>query len=201
MELETNKYIKKLENVSNNVNEYFIRDIKSILQFVLLKYDVKDRYSNKVVRLDEIEKLVNENFNLQKKESCFAITSSGNRCCRKQATDSKYCKLHQQSNYNNKLKNTVLHFKNTSELITQNHYNNLQLQLIKTINEDNKINNTNNKNDYIKKLIDDSFYYIDNKYIYDINTKEKVGYIKYNESLPKYILTDDPFELECIEMY
>ena len=55
----------------------------------------------------------------------------------------------------------------------------------------NKVNEC--KNNLKKKLIDDSFYYIDEKFIYDTNYN-KVGYIEDE----RYILTSDPFILETI---
>ena len=47
------------------------------------------------------------------------------------------------------------------------------------------------KSNYKKQLIDNSFYYIDDSFIYNTSTLEKVGYIENNE----FILTDDPFIL------
>lgn len=56
------------------------------------------------------------------------------------------------------------------------------------------INSTKeDKSNFKKKFIEDSFYFIDNQFIYDMN-HVKVGYIHNNE----YILTSDPFVLETI---
>jgi hypothetical protein len=63
----------------------------------------------------------------------------------------------------------------------------------KMIKNNNNTVNLENKH-LIKKFIEDSFYLIDNKYIYNPETMTKVGYIDNNE----YILTSDPFILEII---
>jgi hypothetical protein len=47
------------------------------------------------------------------------------------------------------------------------------------------------RNGVEKRMVDGSFYYVDSKYIYDMNTFDKVGYVENS----KYVLTDDPFEL------
>ena len=45
-----------------------------------------------------------------------------------------------------------------------------------------------------KQFIEDTFYWIDDKYIYDIDSYEKVGIIEYNE----FKLTSDPYLLKIL---
>jgi hypothetical protein len=56
-------------------------------------------------------------------------------------------------------------------------------------------NNTISIQTLKKKFIDDSFYFVDDKFIYDADNL-KVGYIDNNNN--NYILTSDPFVLEEI---
>lgn len=100
---------------------------------------------------------------------CIGITSSGviSQCTRNAIDKIDYCKTHMY-----------------------------KIGLLKddTFIDINYITNDNSnvkQNNLKKKFINDSFYNIDNEYIYDINTNNKVGYIYQSE----YILTSDPFIL------
>jgi hypothetical protein len=65
----------------------------------------------------------------------------------------------------------------------------------KTIVIENKVNEKLNVDkEFTKKFIHDSHYIIDDEFIYDLETLEKVGYINKG----KYIFTDDPFILSKI---
>jgi hypothetical protein len=57
-----------------------------------------------------------------------------------------------------------------------------------------KVHNKVYEKDLKKKFIDDVFYLIDDKFIYDNKTLEKVGIINNNN----YILTLDPFILKTL---
>jgi hypothetical protein len=185
MELDINKSIKNIETLPDKITNNIKNDIYKIIDFIAVNFDVKIRGSDKILSPQSLHQYISNNFNILKSETCQGITTSGTRCSLKSYLNSKYCKKHQQ------LKNPII-----------NHYNNLHNLSNKTpilmINEKEF-----NSNDilsfsdidlnklFTKKLIDNTFYHIDHKYIYDIETNKKVGYIEDD----KYILTDDPFEL------
>ena len=105
---------------------------------------------------------------------CKGISKNGNKCTRKASDNSKYCKTHNYLSYREQLNNK-------SDDITENVF---------VIEKNNSYDNLDIENMDLK-LINDSFYYTDNNYIYDKDSLTKVGYIYNNE----YILTDDPFIL------
>jgi len=55
------------------------------------------------------------------------------------------------------------------------------------------------KPDNLKKIfIDDTFYLVDDKYVYDTLNKQRVGYVQSKiQGQIEYILTDDPFVLSA----
>jgi hypothetical protein len=167
--MEIERLIKQLENVTSNVRDSYVKDITTIVNSMLCDYDIFYKDTNQRVNANI---LINKfKTNLQKQKSnivCCGISKNGNRCTKKALDDSDYCKTHnyleQRSKINNKDEN---------------------LYIITNTN-----NNTNqNNNDLQLKFIEDSFYYIDNEYIYDRDTMENVGYIYEDQ----YILSNDPF--------
>jgi hypothetical protein len=56
-------------------------------------------------------------------------------------------------------------------------------------------NNTIDKSQLKNVLIEDSFYLVDNEWIYDKQSYEKVGYLEKNNNTINYILSSDPFIL------
>ena len=46
-------------------------------------------------------------------------------------------------------------------------------------------------------MIDDTFYYVDDHFIYERDTLKKVGYIENEFDTKNYVLTDDPFILSA----
>lgn len=106
---------------------------------------------------------------------CLGISTTFTQCTSNALQDHDYCKRH--------LKYSVLN--KESEQV-------FQITKIKNKNKnESSIQMT-------KKFINDTFYFIDTKYIYDIdedgNIGEKVGII----NKKKFILTSDPFILQSI---
>lgn len=101
---------------------------------------------------------------------CIGTTTTGtiSQCTRNAIENVNYCKIHMYK----------IGLVKTEEI-------NIKIDCIENISSNKNIKNLN------KKFINDSFYYTDDKYIYDMNTNNKVGYINDNE----YILTNDPFIL------
>ena len=139
-----------------------------------------ENYKKKVIKqsikilLNEIkinyteEELFKILMQVKSKKQCIGITNMLKQCPRNATDNLDYCKTH-MNNYG-LTKNTT-----TKE--------------IEIIHTTEIIKETANLK---KKFIDDTFYYIDNYYIYDIKTMEKVG-IKSNG---EFILTCDPFILK-----
>jgi hypothetical protein len=109
---------------------------------------------------------------VKSKKQCIGITNNLKQCPRNAFDDLDYCKTHIKNYGLRKRTDTNLHTKEIEIIHTK--------EIIKE--------NANLK----KKFIDDTFYYIDDSYIYDIKTMEKVG-IKSNG---EFILTCDPFILK-----
>jgi hypothetical protein len=105
---------------------------------------------------------------------CLGISSTFTQCTSNALQDQDYCKRH--------LKYSVLN----KELDPA-----FEITKIKNKIDESKIKMS-------KKFINDTFYFIDTKYIYDIeendNVGEKVGIINKN----KFLLTSDPFILHSI---
>ena len=174
--MEISKIINKSKKLPISLEEAFKKDLDTIINNLLSEFDICHKGTknkiNKEILINKLSSSLKINSN-----NCCAVTKNGNKCSKKTIDEnSKYC-------YN--------HIKNDSiERITQNE----DFYLIKN-NEDNlnKLDKSDTLN-YIKKYIDDSFYLIDDKFIYEQETLEKVGYIDNNE----FILTSDPFILNCI---
>ena len=144
------------------------------------KYDILYKNSNNTVKYKEFLDHFINGLEDKKENICLGISQNGNKCCRKAQDNSNYCKVH-----------FYLEFRNKED--------NQKRDTIFIINENNKDNKFDVKKQNLQKVfIEDSFYYKDDKFIYDtfknpdgtINY-QKVGYIENNE----LILTDDPFIL------
>lgn len=112
------------------------------------------------------------------KKRCVGITSTLKQCISNASGDLDYCKKH-MFNYglsNNSKSNSKSNSNFNLEVVPENLSSSLSLSFHENLK---------------KKFIDDAFYYIDEHYIYDIKTIEKVG-INYNG---EFILSCDPFIL------
>ena len=147
--------------------------IKQFIKTVYKNYQIYDENDN-IVSEKDIEQLF-----LKPKiiKRCIGTTNTTPimQCSRNAIENSDYCKTH--------IYKMGILKQDKSE-------SSVEFKIIK--NEQNKELLKNKQ--FIKKFIEDSFYLIDNKYIYNPDNMSRVGYIDNNE----YILTSDPFILEII---
>ena len=148
--------------------------IKDTLKTLFKKYQIYDNEGINLMSQDVIEK---ELLSPKIIKRCIGTTNTLpiTQCSRNALDDCDYCKTHI---YKLGITNIQNHHINKPPILFQ--YQN---------NNDDKT--LPNKNCLKKKFIDDTFYFIDDKFIYD-NTLNKVGIIDNNN----YILTSDPFILD-----
>lgn len=207
--MEINKIVKKIDNLNVSLYNAINDDIDYLCTKLCQELDIFKRGTKKnLISHEELKQLMQMylNINLETK-FCQGITSQNNRCTRKAKPHSKYCQIH-SSKYHllASQKNTLCNSNKTTFPV--NHYdsfNDIDIDIDNNI--DNKMKdvvlvtqlqtNTTNKTNLKTKFLGDKFYHIDDKYIYEKKTFEKVGYISVNENgESEYILTDDPFILE-----
>jgi hypothetical protein len=165
-------------------------NIKDYIQLKnrIIKSIIKELFKNKITcnRKGEIlneQELLSILINTSNKvEKCLGVIISNNfpSQCTKNALFNGYCKQHLKKYETKKYE------------IENQHIIDYEMENDNFIDyeiEDKK-NSYKNK---IKKFINDSFYYVDNNFIYSLeNMNTKVGYIKNGE----YIISDDPFILK-----
>jgi hypothetical protein len=163
--------IKKTNKLSENLRKAYLKDINSICCILCNEFNIYNKQHNEQVDSNNLYKFILTQFDIQN-QICCAITMSNTRCTRKCISESKYCKLH--------VSKQLLSKQQVQPTID-----------ILYISQQQSTNTT-----LEKQFIDDSFYYVDNKYIYDENYV-KAGIININELGKKdFILTDDPFILQ-----
>jgi hypothetical protein len=179
MELE--KLTKMLQNTSLKIEKAYFDDIIKITNMIFDEYDIT--YKNTHI---PVEKNIFLNkfkiFQTNNVLICKGISKNGNKCSRKASVDSKYCKTHNYLSFREHL-NEKIDITENIFVIEKNH-----VDIDDNIDDNIDIKNIQKME---LKLINDSFYYIDNEYIYEKESLNKVGYIHNKE----YILTDDPFIL------
>lgn len=183
--METQRLIRRIRNLPINLERSYMNDISNIIDNLLEEYDIfyKDT-SEKVKRgiilnkfkIDLLDKREETNF-------CAGFSKNGNKCINKTFEDSKYCKRHHYLTFKEQLNEYTNNITNDIFILDNNE---------KTIKE-----NDININDLKTKLINDTFYYIDEQFIYEKDTLQKVGYIENELDTKNYILTDDPFILSA----
>lgn len=148
-------------------------------------------------------------------ERCIGITTGTHKQCSRNAQlNSKYCKLHhtKYTSPKKEIKKYKIDYisddndERNYESDTSNNYNVYESDDDDNENEDDNSDNSDNsdnesenvrdniKKHVEKKFIDDKLYYIDDKYVYDLDNLKKVGYKETN----KYIITSDPFVLRSL---
>ena len=142
---------------------------KEFIQQLYNKYLVFDKDGNQVS--------IN-NFSLELFKQCSGINQNNKQCQHNALINGNYCTTH----FKKYVKENIVKQKNKQEVESLSICTN-------TINK-----SYIDKETLKKRFIDDSFYYIDDKYIYDIHSLEKLGYIQNN----RFILTNDPFILNNI---
>jgi hypothetical protein len=158
-------------------------DIKDFLQLKnkITKSIVKNIFKNKII-CNKNGEILNEQELLDivsnKIEKCTGVTISNNipSQCSKNGVFEGYCKQHYNKYFDKDKLKDKLENKETYDFIYES----------ESESESESIEPK------IKKFINDSFYYIDDNFIYLSNlSNTKVGYIKNGE----YVLSDDPFLL------
>lgn len=159
---------KFLENYKKKI-------IKETLKTLFKNYQVYDSNDNLV----DIETIQHQLLSPKVIKRCIGTTNTSpvTQCTRNAIENYDYCKSHLYK---------MCFLKSESN----KHDEDIMSVEYKSINNDNIID----KNKLKRKFIEDSFYFVDNKFIYD-SSYNKVGYI--NET-NNYILTNDPFILESI---
>ena len=155
---------------------YKKRIIKELLKNLCKNYKVYDTNDNMVDKDTLYDNLIITKV----VKRCVGVTNTNpiSQCTKNAVDNYDYCKKHLSK----------MCFKKQKE---DESNNDIFIELELNDNLPLKNNSMNLK----KKFIDDSFYLIDDKFIYDNNYK-KVGYIDNYLEESRYILTDDPFILE-----
>ncbi len=169
--MEVNKQIQKLNRISLSIESAIKKDIESVVDWMNTEFDIYERGTNNTVSKNKLLKGIFDLFEFVEKRHCCAITRTGVRCSKTSINNSVYCKAHLQLQSRN--------------LEPKQHENKLFLF------EPEKTQTQKEPKNCKKILIDNSNYYMDSEFIYDIETFDKVGYIDNGKS----ILTDDPFVL------
>jgi len=167
MSLKIIKYIlMDLEKTAKTLDSFKKSVILELLKDLSSSFLITDE-NNSFVKLEDLKKIYLNPIKIR----CVAVNNNGNQCKKNNYKNELYCKIHSHLSVEEKSS-----FK--EEITIKN-----KKTLDKFVNSKN----------LTKILIDDSFYFIDCKYIYDLKNLEKVGYINLKGD---YILTDDPFLLE-----
>lgn len=174
--METQRLIKRIRNLPNNLERAYMNDISNIIDQLLEEYDICYKDTDEKVKRSILVNRFKINF-LEKEDLvfCNGFSKNGNKCCSKTFEDSEYCKRHQYLLYKtNDIKTNIVVLNNPKI--------------------SNQIINTENLQ---QKLIDDAFYYFDDTFIYEKDNLTKVGYIEKDvlNNTKNFILTDDPFIL------
>lgn len=183
--METQRLIKRLRNLPNNLEKSYINDITNIIDKILEEYDIfyKDT-DERVKRSILISRFKIDLLDKEEMVFCHGFSKNGNKCTNKTFDDSNYCKRHYFLSYKEKM----------------DEINDRSIVIL-----DNKLNNKMeiDINNLQSKLIDDTFYYVDDKFIYEKDNLSKVGYIEEEINIEEgintknFILTDDPFILSA----
>ena len=182
--MEINKLCKKLDNLPNNLKKSCIKDITNILDMMFEEYDIfyKDT-SESVKKQIIINKFTNIFSDQEEQELCRGFSQNGNKCFKKTHQDSDFCKIHGYLAFRQK--------SNVVSIKTEPNIFDMQ-EIISKPQKDLDILSLK------EKFINDSFYYYDNRFIYDKSSLEKVGYLELSDDTDNFILTDDPFILETL---
>lgn len=174
MELE--RLCKRVNNIQSSISRAYTKDISKILDDIFFEYDIHYKDTQEKVPKEILLRkflLVFDNSE-QDVKICIGVSQNGNKCCRRVRDGSDYCKTHQYLEFTAR-KSEIREGQNTNVFVIEN--SSVEKTLDKTV---------------LKTCqIDGTFYYVDDSFVYDKNTLERVGYTEGS----RYILTDDPFIL------
>jgi hypothetical protein len=191
--MEISKIINKINSLSEQTKTAYKKDIEKSIEILLQDYDIYKKGTNEIITKNE---LINTFIKLNCDSIyCCAATKTGTKCKNKVIDNSNYCGKHYYSGENLKqILHPKIHFSNNSNYEIIDNLNNE----MKNTNDLYTIeinNNTIDKSQLKNILIEDSFYLVDNEWIYDKQSYEKVGYLEKNNNTINYILSSDPFIL------
>lgn len=161
-----------ISNEQKFLEQYKKKIIKDMLKTLCKQYTIFDSNDNEV-NIDSLQK----QFLFPKVvKRCVGTTNTNpvSQCSKNALDNYDYCKIHLYKMCLSKHED-----KNDSYIPP--------IEFTCITNSDTNRESTQLK----KKFIEDSFYFVDDKFVYD-STNNKVGYISNGE----YILTSDPFILE-----
>lgn len=176
--MEVTKVISRVKCLPKSFQNAFARDMEDFINQCIDEYDIFERgTTNRIDRKTLINRLrlqLNQDQPL-----CQAILKTGTPCTRRCRELSRYCKTHETKRF----------FDNCREQVPG------QLQEPILVVENQSRASLEMQEDMDCVFIDDAFYYIDDRFVYDKDTLEKVGYVEGNGNEAQYVLTGDPFVL------
>jgi hypothetical protein len=171
MELE--RLCKRVNNIPNSIERAYIKDITTIVEDILFEYDIFYKDTEQRVQKEIFLRRFLNIFGKQEEvKICRGISQNGNKCCRRVLDNTDYCKTHK-----------YLEFREKSHQETKSD----NVFVIEGSNIPKTLDTTNLQT----RMVDGTFYYVDESFVYDKQTLERVGYIETD----RCILTDDPFIL------
>jgi hypothetical protein len=171
MELE--RLCKRVNNIPNSIERAYIKDITTIVEDILFEYDIFYKDTDQRVQKEIfLRRFINIFGKQEEVKICRGISQNGNKCCRRVLDNTDYCKTHK-----------YLEFRQQ----TQQEMKSDNVFVIEASNIPKTLDTTSLQT----HMVDGSFYYVDDSFIYDKQTLERVGYVEKDN----YILTDDPFIL------
>lgn len=174
-------FISRLRNVSLELEKSYIKDLINVIDVIYQECDVVERGTKKFVSKEEL--IVRCKLGM-KNDICKAMCQSGSKCIRKCVDGGEYCKMH-----------IGLSIKYSMNVVSVNDkdMNGVDMNGVDMNGVDMSGVDMSGVG-METKFIEDTFYYVDEKYVYDRGTMERVGY----RSGGEYILTSDPFILGCV---
>lgn len=175
--MELDKCITRTDNLSTQLRTSIVKDIEKIAESLCLKYDIvhKPQTSDEpktFASTQDIAFCISQLYTSYNTQTCSALTKSGIRCSLSPTIGSKYCKQHIRQAMQSRM--------TTPSDSVQEDFSIIQ-------------SSPCHAPDAVlgRHFIGDTLYLVDDKFIYDIDTKQKVGY----RDAERFVLTDDPFEL------
>jgi hypothetical protein len=158
------------------------KDISDIICMLMIDYDIKERGTTNAATKEQLYQKIMAKFEMGD-AYCCAVTKNGSKCTRKvQVGKTRYCGTHANIE------------------ILERMYEKKQNNVIRDhVTKKEKVSISNDILSKMRKVfIEDSFFLVDEEYIYDKDTYEKVGYVEKDSEDKKFVLTDDPFILNTI---
>jgi hypothetical protein len=177
--MEVQSLIAKVQRLPAKFDEALKKDLLQIVSDMMKHFDIHKRGTSTLITSDELDDIIQHRFFDSKNnldDFCMAVTASNSRCTRRPQHNSKYCKTHWAKSIV-----TSMHEANSSQpiiMFDQVHNDDCDEETMQT------------------QFIDNSFYFVDDKHIYDMETRQKVGYISLENDEQQFILTSDPFILD-----